>query len=85
MTQPDPQSNATNSQKNHNNPKTVISDTTCPHGHTTFVQYVNAPWRNVPNWAPFGYEMSLSGSCEGITPHSTVHKDKLEHGGMKST
>ena len=43
--------NATNSQKNHNNPKTVLSDTTCVHGHTTFTQYTADG--SVPNAAVF--------------------------------
>jgi hypothetical protein len=36
-TEPTPQSNATNSAS------TVLSDTTCPHGHTVAVQYLRDP------------------------------------------
>ena len=41
--QPATQSNATNTQKQHNNPNTMLSDTACTHGHTTFTQYVAYP------------------------------------------
>jgi len=47
---PETQSNANNAQKNKNSAHTVESDTSCIHGHTSFVQYLaNPSYANAAN------------------------------------